>query len=204
MQFESWLTFCTMALLASATPGPAVLLVSVNSLSVGFKKSLATVLGNISGLFVMLTLSVFGLSTVILHSVIAFTIVKVAGAIYLIYIGLNLWLNGIDNIEPHESARRKSSIFHLYAQGVFVALTNPKVIVFTTALFPHFIVVREPLLPQFSILVMSSMVLSFLCLSLYSIFVQRVRSGTKHIMSGKVLGKILGSTFIGAGCFLAT
>ena len=81
MQIESWLAFCAMALLATATPGPAALLVSVHSVSYGFKKSLMTVLGNVSGLFVMSTFSVLGLSTLVLHSAVGFTLLKLAGAL---------------------------------------------------------------------------------------------------------------------------
>ena len=203
MTFESWLAFCSIALLATATPGPAVLLVSVNSLAVGFKNSLVTVLGNISGLFLMSVFSVLGLSAVVLHSTIAFTTIKVLGAAYLIYMGLKLWKNGIRNIEVQEIVKVKSNAFSLYSQGVFVALTNPKAIVFTTALFPQFIVVSEPLLQQFSLLVISFMALSFSCLSAYALLAQRAKSGTKRIVSDKALGKIFGSSFIGAGCFLA-
>ncbi|WP_299941923.1 LysE family translocator [uncultured Microbulbifer sp.] len=204
MQFESWLAFCSIALLATATPGPAALLVSVNSLSVGFKKSLVTVLGNISGLFIMSGFSVLGLSVVVLHSAIAFTAVKILGAMYLIYMGFKLWRNGIGKLEGSISQNAKVSIFGLYAQGIFVALTNPKAIVFITALFPQFISGSEPLLPQFTFLVFSFMFLSFICLSTYSLLAQSARFSANRVVSGKVPGRIFGSTFIGAGYFLAT
>jgi len=204
MQFESWITFCSIALLATATPGPAALLVSMHSLSFGFKKSLATVAGNISGLFVMSGFSIVGLSAVVLHSAVAFTAVKILGAIYLIYMGVKLWRNGLGPIEVSESQKSHGSAFSLYIQGVLVAVTNPKAIVFTTALFPQFIVVSDPLLPQFLVLVSSFMALSFICLCLYSLMAHRAKSRAGKVISGKSLGKIFGSTFIGAGCFLAT
>ena len=65
MAFENWLAFCSIALLATATPAPAALLVSTNSLLVGVKKSLFTILGNITGLLVMSALSVLGLSAIL-------------------------------------------------------------------------------------------------------------------------------------------
>lgn len=204
MIFENWLAFCAIAFIATATPGPAVLLVSTNSLAVGFKKSLITVLGNVSGLFIMSACSVLGLSAIVLQSTMAFTTIKILGAFYLIHIGIKLWKNGISTMTIHESESVNNSFFSLYTQGILIALTNPKAIVFTTALFPQFIIISEPLLPQFTVLVVSFMTLSFLCLSSYSILVQRMKAGTTYVVPEKILGKVCGSTFIGAGCFLAT
>lgn len=204
MQIESWLAFCSIALLATATPGPATLLVSTNSLRFGFRKSLITVLGNISGLLLMSSFSVLGLSAVVLNSSIAFTILKVAGAIYLIYMGVNLWIKGITPMELKQTKKGKKHNISLYFQGILVSITNPKAIVFTTALFPQFIVVSEPLLPQFSVLVLSFMCSSFVCLSTYSYLAQRAKNKTSKLFSGTVAGKVFGSTFIGAGCILAS
>ncbi|MCG8614302.1 MAG: LysE family translocator, partial [Pseudomonadales bacterium] len=66
-----------------------------------------------------------------------------------------------------------------------------------------FVVVSEPLLPQFLLLVSSFMILSFMCLCAYALLAQRTKA-THNSVSGKLLGKVFGSTFIGAGCLLAT
>ncbi len=204
MTVESWLAFCAIALLATATPGPAVLLVSTNCLIVGFKKSLLTVVGNITGLMLMSSCSVLGLSAIVLHSAIAFTVIKVLGALYLVYIGLNLWRKGIAPLEANPPGKVDKSSFNLFIQGVLVALTNPKAIIFTTALFPQFIVVSESLLPQFILLVGTFMTLSFICLAGYSLLAHGARKRAVKVTSGKFMGRVFGSTFIGAGCLLAT
>ncbi len=204
MQFENWFMFCSIALLATATPGPAALLVSINSLSFGLKKSLLTVLGNVTGLFIMSTFSVLGLSAVVLHSTVAFTVIKLFGAAYLAYLGFKLWVNGVGNIEVGSTRKSKGSSLNLYTQGVLVALTNPKAVIFTTALFPQFIVAADPLMFQFSILVLSFMLLSFICLSSYALVAQRAKARRINTQVQKLLGKIFGATFIGAGCILAT
>lgn len=204
MQFENWFMFCSIALLATATPGPAALLVSINSLSFGFKKSLVTILGNVTGLFIMSTFSVLGLSAVVLHSTVAFTVIKLLGAAYLAYLGFKLWVNGVGTIEVGSTRKSKGSSLSLYTQGVLVALTNPKAVVFTTSLFPQFIVAADPLMFQFSILVLSFMLLSFICLSLYALIAQRAKARTINTQVQKLFGKIFGAIFIGAGCILAT
>jgi len=204
VQLTNWFMFCSIALLATTTPGPAALLVSINSLSFGFKKSLVTVLGNVTGLFIMSTFSVLGLSAVVLHSTMAFTVIKIFGAVYLAYLGFKLWINGIGNIEVDSTKKVKGSPLSLYTQGVLIALTNPKAVVFTTALFPQFIVTAEPLVFQFTILVLSFMLLSFICLSTYALLAQRAKARTMNTRVQKILGRIFGATFIGAGCILAT
>ena len=204
MEIESWLAFCSIALLATATPGPAVLLVCTHSLMFGFRKSLFTILGNISGLMVMSSFSVLGLSTVVLNSGAAFSVIKFLGAIYLIYMGISLWMRGISLAPNNKGDDFKSSAVKLYSQGLLVAITNPKAIVFTTALFPQFISTSKPLAMQFSILVFSFMSLSFIFLSLYSCFAQRVKSKTVTFGSGSILGKLFGACFVSAGGLLAS
>ena len=80
MNPESWLVFSSIALLATLIPGPAILLAVSHSVAYGFKNALATILGNISGLFLMSALSVLGLSTIILYSTTVFIAIK-----YLVY-----------------------------------------------------------------------------------------------------------------------
>jgi threonine/homoserine/homoserine lactone efflux protein len=152
----------------------------------------------------MSTLSVLGLSAVVLHSTVAFTIIKLLGVAYLAYLGFKFWVNGVGIIEIDSTKKSKGSSLSLYTQGVLVALTNPKAVIFTTALFPQFIVAADPLMFQFSILVLSFMLLSFICLSSYALVAQRAKARTINTRVQKLLGKIFGATFIGSGCILAT
>ncbi|MCW8885913.1 MAG: LysE family translocator, partial [Motiliproteus sp.] len=145
MSFENWLLFCSIAFVATITPGPAILLVTSHSLSQGPLRAVATIMGNISGLFCMSLGSVLGLSTLILYSTTAFTVVKIVGALYLIYLGVRLWRQGFRFDGKARAEGRKTPLLGLYAQGLMVSLTNPKAIAFTTALFPQFIDTGAPL-----------------------------------------------------------
>ena len=203
MTFESWLAFCAIAFIAAVTPGPAVMLVAVHSISFGFKSSLLTALGNACGLLIMSCLSVIGLSALVLHSAVAFSVIKILGAVYLVYMGINLWRKGLVQKVTYHKEPAKKNHFGLYIQGILVAITNPKAIIFTTALFPQFISVSEPLLPQFLLLILTFMSLSFICLTGYSLLAQRAGNGAKFKVSEKLMGKVFGSSFIGAGCLLA-
>lgn len=204
MEIQNLLLFLSIALIATLTPGPAILLAISHSLHFGVRSSVFTILGNITGLFVMSALSVAGLSAIILGSTLLFTIVKFSGAIYLIYLGAKLWRNGFSTIKDTQPiAHKQTSYKKLYASGLAVALSNPKAIAFTTALFPQFITYDEPILMQFFILVTSLMALSFCCLMGYAYTVHTTLR--KYMQSPhNYLGKVFGGAFIFSGMALAS
>lgn len=205
MQLENWIAFTSIAFMAAAIPGPAILLVSTHSLQFGFLRSLFTVAGNITGLFIMSASSVLGLSALVKYSSTAFTVIKIIGAIYLVYMGIKIWRSGVQlsAVKGESDSDTSFKAGSLYTQGVLISLTNPKAIIFTSALFPQFIVVNQPLLPQFLILVVTLMLCSITCLSSYSLLSQTLKSGTKQFVSSTVLGRIFGSIFVLAGGALA-
>ena len=202
MNFENWLAFCSIALIAAAIPGPAILLVSTHSLEFGATRALITAAGNVTGLFIMSTFSILGLSVLVIVSSTAFTIIKVIGALYLLYMGVKLWRNGVKLKTADSSYPKKFSARSLYSQGLLISLTNPKAIIFTSALFPQFINASESLFNQFSILVTTLMMCSFLCLLSYSFLSQKLKAGAKSVVSGSTIGKVFGTTFISAGAAL--
>jgi threonine/homoserine/homoserine lactone efflux protein len=202
MDLENWLLFSSIALVATITPGPAVLLVATHSINFGVNRTVFTILGNISGLFFMSLLSVLGLGTLILFSSTAFTLIKVAGALYLIYLGIRLWRYGFSSPSARlkkVSGSKSAGALKMYSQGLMVALSNPKAIAFTTALFPQFIDHRNALLPQFGILVITFMTYSFLCLSLYARLSAKTGAGVRNSRLEKIASRIFASLFIGSG-----
>ena len=209
MNYENWLLFAAIAGVATITPGPAIMLVSANSSSYGVRKAVYTILGNITGLFCMSLLAVLGLSTVILYSAPIFFVFKMIGALYLIYLGVKLWRNGFTGKKAvHSSVVNSSGVpqdFKLYMQGVFISLSNPKAIAFTTALFPQFIQPELSLAPQFIGLVSTFMGLSFSCLLGYAILASKAKNRIeeKKFYSQSVIGKAFGFVFIGSGIALA-
>lgn len=204
MALESWLIFCSIALLATVTPGPAVLIVTTHSLQYGPFKSIPTILGNITGLFLMSLASVLGISTIILYSSVFFGFIKFIGAVYLVYLGIRVWRGGIVSKAVPVAEYRQARGLSRFGQGLAVALTNPKAIAFTTALFPQFIVETAPLTSQFTLLVATFMSLSFTCLLCYAVASHKAKEKSMRFISGKGLGRVFGCAFIGAGLALAS
>jgi len=207
MTIETWLVFSSIALIATLSPGPAILLVTTHSISHGLRRSVATMLGNITGLFVMSALSVLGLSAIVLHSPSVFIAVKYIGAVYLVYLGLRLWRRGFGSPEAVTRSRTPlqapPSGKRLYAQGLLVAASNPKAIAFVTALFPQFIDHTQPVLAQFGILVATFMALSFSCLFGYGYASVTAKHRVSGLKASRHVSKVFGIAFVISGIFLA-
>lgn len=152
MQFSQWLIFCSVALLVTFTPGPAVLLAISNAIAIGPRRAFIASLGNAFGLLIVSTAAMAGMGVILTTSAAAFTVVKLAGAGYLIYLGVRQWRASNTLQIPEETASTvvpEQSVRRLFAQGMGVALTNPKAILFFSALFPQFIRPEAAVLDQF-------------------------------------------------------
>jgi homoserine/homoserine lactone efflux protein len=201
MEIENWLLFSSIALAATVTPGPAVLLVATHSISYSPIRAIFTILGNISGLFIMSLLSVLGLGALVLCSTTTFTLIKGIGACYLIYLGVKLWRGGFGqvSVSGNTDTLKKDTNLRLYIQGLMVALTNPKAIAFTTALFPQFINHSAPLIPQFVILVTTFMSYSFICLFFYAKMSAGASVRARSTRLEKIISRVFGTLFICSG-----
>ena len=201
MEIESWLLFSSIALVATITPGPAVFLVATHSISYSPARAVFTILGNISGLFIMSLLSVLGLGAIVLCSTTTFVLIKSIGACYLIYLGIKLWKGGFVRVSVADNTNslKKDGNLKLYFQGLMVALSNPKAIAFTTALFPQFIDHSTPLIPQFAILVTTFMFYSFICLFFYAKMSAGAKNRAHNTRLEKIISRVFGTLFICSG-----
>ncbi len=203
---HNWFLYLVLVLAATMTPGPAVLFAMTNATLHGLRKATFAALGNITGLLLMGAVAITGLGALLNASALAFDLIKYAGAAYLVYLGIRLFRQrGIDlNQLQGEFNPAEKSTLKIYFQAVGVALSNPKAIVFLTALFPQFIVTENPVLPQFIILISTLMVFSFLFLVFYAFLACRARFWLLKPARMKMFGRISGSIFVGFGALLAS
>lgn len=143
---EQWLSFTVVALLTTLTPGPAVLFTLQNALSAGSKPALAGALGNAVGLALVSLLAFAGVSLLLTQSMLAFSVLKILGAAYLMYLAWGQWRQSGGALTPSAALVAGRGWF---GRGVGVALTNPKAWLFISALFPQFINLQQPAGPQF-------------------------------------------------------
>jgi threonine/homoserine/homoserine lactone efflux protein len=130
--------FCVAAILLLLVPGPAVLYIVARSVEQGRKAGLASVCGITTGTLVHVLAATLGLSALLASSALAFTLVKFAGAGYLVYVGLRRILTRAETPgEQLELPRR--GLRRVYRDGFFVNLLNPKTALFFLAFLPQFV-----------------------------------------------------------------
>ena len=130
--------FLAVATLVVMTPGPDMTLVARNTFAGGRLAGLATSAGTCSGLLVHATAAVVGLSAVLVASSQAFTVVKIAGGAYLIFLGIRTIVGAGREAPPHLGAKA-ADLWTAYRQGVLTNVLNPKVAVFFLSLLPQFV-----------------------------------------------------------------
>lgn len=133
------MAFALVAFPLILVPGPSVLFVIGRSLSLGRVGGLLSVLGNSLGAFVIAVFVAFGLGTVIGQSAVLFTIVKVAGAGYLIYLGVQAIRHRRAIADATTATVTPRAQWRLLLQGFIVGVSNPKTIVFFLAVLPQFV-----------------------------------------------------------------
>jgi len=129
--------FVVAALALLVIPGPAVLYIVTRSVHQGRRAGLASVLGIHTGTLVHIAAATAGLSALILSSAVAFTAVKIAGAVYLV--GLGLWTLLSPRADTEIAVGGERRLRRIYAQGIVVNVLNPKTALFFLAFLPQFV-----------------------------------------------------------------
>jgi threonine/homoserine/homoserine lactone efflux protein len=133
------LAFLAVAVPFALLPGPSVLFVIGRSLSLGRRGGLLSVLGNALGALVTVLAVSFGVGILIAQSIVVFTIVKVAGAAYLIYLGVQAIRHRHDRAASQVGPAARIPAWRVLLQAFIVGVSNPKSIVFFIAVLPQFV-----------------------------------------------------------------
>jgi threonine/homoserine/homoserine lactone efflux protein len=138
--FPDWSTlavFSAAALLLLVIPGPAVLYIVAQSVSRGRMAGLVSMLGIQVGGLVHVAAAAVGLSALVVHSAVAFSVVKYAGATYLVFLGVRRLLGR--DARAREGVLQERRLRSLFAQGIVVNVLNPKTALFFFAFLPQFV-----------------------------------------------------------------
>jgi threonine/homoserine/homoserine lactone efflux protein len=207
--------FLAAVFLLNVTPGPDTAYIVGRSVAQGRSAGIVSAMGISAGCIVHALACAFGLTALLAASAMAFTVVKFAGAIYLMYLGVRLLFvkpakpaDG-DTNAPVEHATTRSapkSLRQLFMQGFVTNVLNPKVVLFFVSFFPQFVAADS-----------ANKVLAFLALGLafilmttvWNSFVAWIAGSVTERFAGKPgvkrwLGRGVGSAFVGLGIKLAT
>lgn len=206
--------FVVAVLLLNVTPGPDTAYIVGRSVAQGRGAGLMSALGICTGCCVHSIACAFGLTAILAASATAFTIIKFAGAIYLIYLGVRLVFASSVKAKPQSGdgaacaavGQGARSLRQLYLQGFWTNVLNPKVVLFFVSFFPQF-VSNEGEHKTLAFLALGGV---FVAMSLvWSVFVAWVASSVTRRLGGKPavkkwLDRLVGSAFVGLGLRLAT
>ncbi len=162
MQTDTWLLYLIAIMLIGISPGPIAVLSMSHGIHFGKMRSLATALGSVSAALILMMASAAGLGALISASEYGFTLLKWGGAAYLVFLGIKLLLtkNHGQTIEMGH-LQGKGTPQQLAKQAFLVGISNPKDLLFFAALFPQFIDLSAPQLPQLTILALTWVVVDF-------------------------------------------
>jgi len=133
------LTFTITAFVLIAIPGPSVLFTVSRAIVLGRAAGVATVAGNTVGAFTQVLAVAFGIGPLVERSVLLFTVLKLAGACYLMYLGVAAIRHRRSLAESLGATIERKTTARIVVDGFTVGVTNPKVIVFFAAMLPQFV-----------------------------------------------------------------
>lgn len=197
MALHTWWLYVTVVFLISATPGPNMLHVMVQSIHHGPRRAMATMAGLMSAVLLCLAASAAGLGALLKASPHLFDVLRYAGVAYLVYLGIKAWRTEPGQTEG--SAGPARSLRALYGSGLITGLSNPKLIIFAGALFPQFLDVGRPFAPQLAVLVGSFVVIESFWYSVYALGGRSLVRWLAPANRRRMFNKATGLLFIGFG-----
>ena len=203
MSLNIWIAYLLAVLILSVSPGAGAVNTMSNSIRYGVRRTVPAILGLQAGLAANVLLVGAGLGALIASSAGAFTALKWAGVVYLVYLAWQKWTDRATfelSVAPGESA----PVRRLFLQAALVNLTNPKAIVFMAALFPQFLDPARPQGLQFLVLGATLVAVDTLVMSGYAAFASVLRQVVRDRERMILQNRIFSFLFLGAGALLAS
>ncbi|WP_437882908.1 LysE family translocator [Pseudomonas sp. LRF_L74] len=199
MALQLWLLYLIAVAGLSLTPGPNSLLALSHGARYGHRRALWTILGGMTGFALLMALSMFGIGALLKASQHALTVLKIAGGLYLVWLGIQLWRSPPLSLGALGMGQPRAA-HALFRQGLLSALSNPKVILFFGAFLPQFLDARGDLLVQFVVMAATFTLVEGMVEYLLARTAQHVRPWLER--SGKGFNRACGGLFAMMGLAL--
>lgn len=206
MGLQAWWIFVLMTFVVSATPGPNMLLVMSHGARFGLRSAVMTMAGCMTALLCMMSISAAGLGALLHTFPTVFDVLRYLGAAYLAYLGVKLWRTGVSTLSGetavgHDEPGRSDASY--YRQGLAVAASNPKAIVFAAAFFPQFIQPELPAMAQFVILLATFTVIEVSWYLIYALSGHKLSQYLRQAHVLKNFNRVTGGVFVGFAALMA-
>lgn len=203
MSFTTWITFVMAGTVIAISPGSGAVLSMSHGLAYGLRKASATVLGLQLGLLLVLAIAGAGVGSLLLASELAFTVVKVIGALYLIWLGLSQWRAEAQATKvPVAGLAAHPSFGRRVLTGFLTNATNPKGIIFMVAVLPQFIASRSPVLPQLGILAVTMVAIDTTVMHGYAFLASSMQRYLRDARAVRLQNRFFGGVLMAVGALL--
>jgi homoserine/homoserine lactone efflux protein len=203
VHLDVWILFVVTETVLCLTPGPAVLFIVSHGLARGGRASLAANAGILTGNAVYFALSALGLGAVLLASHELFTALQYAGAVYLVFLGIQTMRGGGMSIHSVAAVDAGESAWRAWIRATALQLANPKALVFFSALLPQFIDTSGPVTMQFVVLGATSAVIEFVVLAAYGYLAANLSRLAREPRFRATINRVSGAMLIVAGAGVA-
>ena len=199
MALDTWLLFLLTSVGMSLSPGPNGLLALTHGAMHGSRKTLFTIMGGLLGFTTVIALCLFGIGALLKSSLMWLTALKLIGGAYLIWLGIKLWRSPAAAYE-NVSVTLDSHRWPLFREGLLTAVTNPKGLLFFSALLPQFIDANRSLPVQFAVIASTYAFTEFATEFVLASAAQRVRPWLARV--GRRFNQVCGGIFVVIGTAL--
>ncbi|MBB6521275.1 LysE family translocator [Pseudoteredinibacter isoporae] len=207
---EILIAFTLAALLMNISPGPSNLYVVARAIAQGTKGGIVAGMGLAVGSMVHVMATVLGLSAVFEHSPTLYTAVKLAGAAYLIYLGISYWQNKTEESPDGDGCLvepvKRKPLISVFRESIIVEVTNPKTALFFIALLPQFVVPESgPISLQLLILGLIVTLSAIPCDIAVAVLSSKVSNYLlKNERAQRIQERVSGSILFGMGAYIVT
>ncbi|WP_287925370.1 LysE family transporter [Diaphorobacter sp.] len=203
MDVQTWLAFFAASCLIAVSPGSGAVLSMSHGLSYGVRKAGATILGLQLGLLLILLIAGAGVGSLLLASEVAFSVVKVLGACYLIYIGFSQWRAGDASPLEGDEASPAGTWQKRCLTGFLTNATNPKGIIFMVAVLPQFMTESRPLWTQLAVMAATTVAVDVVVMHGYALGASTLRGLMRSARAVRIQNRVFGGLLmvVGAGLF---
>ena len=205
IDYNFWFVFIGVTIALDVAPGPDVLYIITKTISGGKQIGFASSLGVCTGALFHIFLAAVGLSAILATSVIAFSIVKYIGVLYLLYLSYQSFKsNGTKfDITKEET---NDTFWKAFRQGVLIDILNPKVAIFFMAFLPQFVREGYGSVPfQFTYLGIIIILVAIIIEGIYILFASKISTKLRENKKYSIwMDRVVGTMFLGLGIKLAT
>jgi homoserine/homoserine lactone efflux protein len=203
MSFATWIAFVVAGTLIAISPGSGAILSMSHGLAYGLKKASATVLGLQLGLVLVLAIAGAGVGSLLIASEVAFTVVKVVGALYLIWLGIGQWRSkAVASGVPTAGLAAHPTFGRRVLTGFLTNATNPKGIIFMVAVLPQFISQNAPVLPQLAILGATMVTIDTTVMHGYALLASTMQRWFRDPRAVRMQNRFFGGVLVAVGALL--